>query len=168
MHQSKQCSKCKQTKLFAEFSPDKRTTTGCQSRCKVCMAENKRQQHAANPEHFRRLVAESTKRHYEKKIQRNNDYRAKNPDKVYAWKQKDRTVNKARVSADNAMRRSKISGKLTPEINQMYALRDFYIAMSLGDNFHVDHITPLAKGGIHCHTNLRVLPAIDNLRKGVS
>ena len=168
MHQSKQCSKCKEVKLFANFSPDKRTTTGCQSRCKSCMAENRRQRHAANPEHFRKLVAESTKRHYEKKIQRNNEYRARNPEKVSAWKQKDRTVNKARVSADNAMRRSKMSGKLTPAINQMYALRDFYIAMSLGDNFHVDHITPLAKGGLHCHTNLRVLPAIDNLRKGIN
>ena len=60
-----------------------------------------------------------------------------------------------------------MNGKLSPSINQIYALRDFYVAMSLGDNFHVDHIVPLAKGGLHCHTNLRVIPAIDNLRKGV-
>jgi hypothetical protein len=132
------------------------------------MAENRRQQHAANPEHFRRLVAESTKRHYEKKLQLNKNYRAKNPEKVAVWKQKDRTVNRARVNADNAMRRSKTISKLTPEINQVYALRDFYIAMSLGDKFHVDHINPLAAGGKHCHTNLRVIPAIDNLRKGAN
>ena len=164
---NKQCSKCKEVKEFSCFSPDNRVPSGCQSRCKICMAENKRQQHAANPEHFRRLVAESTKRHYAKKLQRNNDYRAKNPEKVSVWKQKDRTVNRARVSADNAMRRAKTTGKLTPEINEVYALRDFYIAMSLGDKFHVDHITPLAVGGKHCHTNLRVIPAVDNLRKGV-
>lgn len=164
--QSKQCSKCKKVKEFRYFSPDKRVPSGCQSRCKVCMAENRRLKHAENPEHFRRLVSESTKRHYDKKLQRNNDYRAKNPEKVFLWKQKDRTVNRARVSADNAMRRSKKIGGLTTEINQIYALRDFYISMSLGEKFHVDHIIPLAVGGKHCHTNLRVIPAIDNLRKG--
>jgi len=130
------------------------------------MAENKRQQHAANPEHFRKLVAESTKRHHKKKIQRNNKYREKNPEKVAVWKQKDRTVNKARISADNAMRRAKTATPITPEVKQVYALRDFYKAMSLGENFHVDHILPIAKGGLHVVQNLRVIPAICNLRKG--
>lgn len=133
----------------------------------MCMAENRRLRHAANPEHFRKLVAESVKRNYEKKLQRNNEYRAKNPDKVSAWKRKDRSANKVRVLADNAMRRTKLVGKVTPEIKQIYALRDFYEAMSLGDTFHVDHIYPLARGGAHCYTNLQVIPAIDNLRKGV-
>jgi hypothetical protein len=165
---TKQCSKCKEVKAFECFSPDNRVPSGCQSRCKFCVAENKRQRHAADPEHFRRLVAESTKRHYAKKIQRNNNYRAKNPEKVAVWKKKDRINNKPRINSDCAMRRAKITSKLTPEINQVYALRDFYIAMSLGDKFHVDHITPLAAGGKHCHTNLRVIPAIDNLRKGAN
>ena len=130
------------------------------------MAENRRQQHSANPEHFRKLVAESTKRHYAKKLQRNSAYRASNQDKVSAWKRKDRSINKARVHADNAMRRTKLAGKLTPEIKQMYALRDFYRAMSLGENFHVDHIVPIAKGGLHIAHNLQILEAKDNLRKG--
>jgi 5-methylcytosine-specific restriction endonuclease McrA len=39
--------------------------------------------------------------------------------------------------------------------------------MSLGDSFHVDHIKPLAKGGLHTLENLMVVPAICNLRKGV-
>ena len=166
--QTKQCSKCKQTKPFAEFSPDKRVPSGCQSRCKVCMAENRRLRHAENPEHFRKLVSESVKRNYETKLQRNNKYRANNPDKVFSWKQKDRVVNKSRISADNAMRRTKLKTTITPEIKQIYALRDFYCAMSLGDSFHVDHIKPLAKGGLHTSSNLMVIPAICNLRKGVN
>jgi hypothetical protein len=165
---NKQCTACKQIKPIIEYSPSKRGGLGVQAKCKPCYAELMKARRLDNPLAHRESVKKSTEKHYDKKLQRNSTYRLANPDKVSAWKQKDRTVNKARISADNAMRRSKISGKLTPAINQMYALRDFYIAMSLGDNFHVDHIVPLAKSGPHCHTNLRVVPAIDNLRKGVN
>jgi hypothetical protein len=164
----KQCSACKQIKILTEYSPSKRGKFGVQAKCKPCYAEIMRARRLANPEAHRNSVKKSTVKHYDKKLERNNAYRRANPDKVAMWKRKDRTTNKARVLADNAMRRTKLVSKLTPEIKQMYALRDFYNAMSLGENFHVDHITPLVRGGLHCHTNLRVLPAIDNLRKGIS
>jgi hypothetical protein len=164
--QAKECSKCKQTKPFAEFSPDKRVPSGCQSRCKMCMAENRRIKHSLNPKHFRKLVADSVKRNYKKTLERNNKYRDNNPEKVAVWKKKDRITNKVRVNADNAMRRAKITTSITPEIKQIYALRDFYCSMSLGESFHVDHYIPLAKGGLHIAHNLRVIPAICNLRKG--
>jgi 5-methylcytosine-specific restriction endonuclease McrA len=162
----KQCTACNQTKPIIEYSPSKRGGFGVQAKCKPCYAELMKARRLDNPLAHKEAVKKSTEKHYDKKLQRNSAYRAANPDKVSAWKQKDRTINKARVSADNAMRRSKMSGKLTPEINQMYALRDFYIAMSLGNSFHVDHIAPLSKGGEHKAFNLQILPAIDNLRKG--
>jgi 5-methylcytosine-specific restriction endonuclease McrA len=164
----KNCSQCKQQKPFAEFSPDKRTTTGRQSKCKVCMAKNRRIKHFENPEHHRRLVAESVQRNYQKKLNSNHNYRLNNPEKVAFWKQKDRQINKSRVNADNAMRRAKINTAITPEVKQIYALRDFYIAMSLGDKFHVDHVIPITKGGLHTIENLKVIPAICNLRKGAN
>ena len=166
MHQNKQCTVCKMLKPLTDYSPDKRIASGLQSRCKVCYAKIMRERRYANPDSHRQAVKKSTQKNYEKKLLRNQQYRANNPEKVSAWKAKDRTVNKARVLADNAKRRYKLNGKLTPEIKQLYALRDFYEAMSLGENFHVDHIIPLAKGGEHAAFNLQVLPAIDNLRKG--
>ncbi len=36
-----------------------------------------------------------------------------------------------------------------------------------GEPYHVDHIKPLAKGGLHHPDNLQVLRGIVNLRKGV-
>lgn len=166
MIQSKPCSKCKIVKPFTEFSPDKRVPSGYQSRCKVCNAEHRRIKHKENPEHFRKLVSESVKRNYFKKLELNQRYRKLNPDKVYKWKAKDRALNKDRISADNAKRRSKLRSENTLAIRKFYALRDFYISMSLGDIFHVDHIIPISKGGLHDESNLQVIPAIDNLRKG--
>jgi len=164
----KTCTYCNEVKELSEFSPDKRIASGFQSRCKQCYAAIMRDRRRANPEAHRLSIKLSTQRHYEAKLERNRRYRAENPDKVSEWKTGDRRRNKARVLADNASRRALQRVPLTPEVVQMYALRDFYRAMSLGEEFHVDHIVPLSKGGAHVHTNLQVIPAIDNLRKGAS
>jgi 5-methylcytosine-specific restriction endonuclease McrA len=121
-----------------------------------------------NPQAHRDSVKRSTQKHYAKKLERNNAYRKLNPEKVSQWKKQDRITNKTRVLSDNAMRRSLINDKTTSEIRQLYALRDFYKAMSLGDDFHVDHIIPLSKNGRHVIENLQIIPAIDNLRKGAN
>ena len=144
---NKQCTACKQIKPIIEYSPSKRGGFGVQAKCKPCYAELMKARRLDNPLAHRESVKKSTEKHYDKKLQRNSAYRAANPDKVSAWKRNDRTLNKSRVHADNAMRRTKLSGQLTPEIKQIYALRDFYKSMSLGENFHVDHIFPIAKGG---------------------
>ena len=162
----KQCTACKQIKSLAEYSPSKRGGLGVQAKCKLCYAELMRARRIANPSAHRESVKKSTKKHYDKKIQRNAEYRTANPEKVTKWKRKDRLINKVRVLADNAMRRTKLSGKVTIDIRQIYALRDFYESMSLGEKFHVDHIIPLSKGGLHIASNLQVLEAKDNLRKG--
>ena len=161
------CARCKVEKPLVEYSPDARTRLGVQSRCKVCIAEAACIRRAENPEPHRESVRKAVKKHYAKKLQRNREYRAKNAEKVFAWKAADRARNKARISADNSMRRAKLrDGKITSEVISVYALRDFYRAMSLGENFHVDHIIPISKGGLHVAQNLQVIPAIDNLRKG--
>ena len=160
------CSLCRLQKLFTDFSPDKRDSSGAQSRCKVCFAQIMRERRAKNPEAHRQAVEKSTKKNYKAKLERNNLYRANNPEKVHQWKKKDRAENKARILADCAKRRTLLAGETSVEIRQLYVLRDFYQAMSLGERFHVDHIVPLSRGGFHVYENLRVIPAVDNLRKG--
>lgn len=34
-----------------------------------------------------------------------------------------------------------------------------------GDDMHVDHVIPLARGGPHTYENLQILPAVENRRK---
>lgn len=125
-----------------------------------------RNRRAADPMQHRETVKRSTLKHYQAKLARNQEYRKNNPDKVSIWKKTDRARNKARVLADNANRRSLIRGKIFADVVAVYCLRDFYRSMSLGEEFHVDHIIPLSRGGEHRADNLQVIPAIDNLRKG--
>jgi len=162
------CTRCKVEKPLFDFSPDKRLKSGVQTRCKSCLAEIVKIKRAENPQEHRDSIKRSVQKNYAKKLERNNRYRKENPEKVKEWKRKDRTVNKARVLADNAMRRTLLKGETSSSIKQLYALRDFYKAMSLGEEFHVDHIIPLSKNGLHVYENLRVIPAIDNLRKGAN
>ena len=164
----KQCTACKQLKPLIEYSPSKRGGFGVQAKCKPCYAELMKKRRLLNPKAHRDAVKKSTAKHYSKKIERNNIYRSSNPEKVATWKRKDREVNKFRILSDNAMRRTKIAGEVSYEVKQFYALRDFYEAMSLGEKFHVDHIVPIAKGGLHIACNLQILEAKDNLRKGAN
>lgn len=162
----KVCTVCKVSKPLSLFSPDRRLSSGVQSRCKPCYAIIMRNRRIADPTKHRETVKRSTLKHYQTKLTRNQEYRKKNPEKVSAWKKIDRTRNKARVLADNASRRSLIRSEMSTDIVAVYCLRDFYRSMSLGEEFHVDHIVPLSRGGKHCVDNLQVIPAIDNLRKG--
>lgn len=146
----KTCSRCKQQKEITEFYTCSHAKSGYKCQCKECVKD---------------AVRRSSIKHSDKVLERNRKYRAANPDKVQKWKAKDRKVNKSRILADNAGRRAKLKSKLTSEIKQIYALRDFYTSMSLGEVFHVDHKIPVSLGGLHEASNLQVIPAIDNLRK---
>lgn len=83
-------------------------------------------------------------------------YRKRNPDKAAA---KD---------ALNRARRRKQAPQLSPEdrglVLEIYRLRR-RVSRCTGIAFHVDHIFPIAKGGLHVPSNLRVIPALENLRK---
>lgn len=51
-------------------------------------------------------------------------------------------------------------------LEQIYALRDSLNQAAGRLAYHVDHIQPLSRGGLHHPDNLRVISAADNIRKG--
>lgn len=160
------CTSCKVEKPINDFSPSKKGLFGVQAKCKPCYAELMRTRREIDPTYNREYSKRYCKENRKQVLAYNREYRKNNPDKVSEWKRQDRINNKSRILADNAKRRSITKGPVTAEVRMMYALRDFYQAMSLGEPFHVDHITPVCKGGFHVADNLQVIPAIDNLRKG--
>ena len=173
--QSKACSMCKSNKPLAMFSPDVRTRSGVQSRCKPCQANVSKALRINDPEKHRAAVKASTQKHYVKKLQRNATYRLKNPQKVVVWKQQDRLTNRSRVLADNAYRRAATKQRTAAWAN-LAAIKSIYeeaqqVSMLVGDWYHVDHVIPLMGKdvcGLHVETNLQIIPAVENLRKGVS
>lgn len=52
----------------------------------------------------------------------------------------------------------------TLEDKEKDAIRQFYVNCPKG--YHVDHIIPIAKGGMHCISNLQYLIARENMSKG--
>ena len=62
------------------------------------------------------------------------------------------------------------SPELTEEENRsiadLYKLRDALNEDAGYVAYHVDHIVPLARGGLHHPVNLRVIPSLENIKKG--
>lgn len=156
------------------FSPDKRTRSGLQSRCKSCQACVVKSVRLENPEKHRASVKASTKKHYISKLRRNATYRSRNPEKVATWKQQDRLINRGRVLADNAYRRAITKQRIATWAN-LSIIKQIYeeaqqVSMLVGEWYHVDHIIPLIGKdvcGLHVEANLQIIPAVENLRKGV-
>lgn len=113
-------------------------------------------------------------------IARKGAYRARNREKTLAARRasmkKFRENNPTKVlidrSINNAKRRARLLG-LTPPLSieeraliiALYAEARALTELS-GESYHVDHIKPLAKGGLHHPSNLQILRGIDNLKKG--
>jgi hypothetical protein len=105
-----------------------------------------------------------------------------NPDKMKAWREANRDKTRAQSSRFRKRHPDKVAAKdaaqrfrrkaqtpvLSPEdralVIEIYKLRR-RLSTCTGLAFHVDHIFPVAKGGLHIPSNLRVISALENLRK---
>lgn len=100
----------------------------------------------------------------------------RNPDKVKQYAAKTKAANKDRVNAATAARRSARMQRtpkwLTPEefwmMEQAYDLAALRTKL-FGFPWHVDHEIPLQGklvSGLHTPYNLRVIPGVENVKKG--
>jgi len=176
-------------KPLDSFSKRSANPDGLQYQCKECNKAYLREYYKANKEKLKvnhvkwreenpERIKELTKLYYESNREKvdsfNKKWAAENPEKrathVKNWKEK----NPSKVNADTAKRRA---AKLdqTPELSdeEKKAIEDMYwhcrdLEVISGQKYHVDHIKPISKGGLHCPSNLQVLPADLNMSKGNS
>jgi hypothetical protein len=106
-----------------------------------------------------------------------------NRDAVLKYREENKEKNRDRLReykrafpekyAHHCAKRRAAKNCATPKWANLSAIQEFYIKASelekiKNEKYHVDHIVPL-KGknvcGLHVEHNLRVIPAIDNLRK---
>lgn len=105
---AKPCSKCKEVKSFAEFSPSSKTKTGRASACKVCSANAVREYYAKSPEIRRQKYLESREYlarnpHKQSEYNRRRYEKIKaDPVKLEAWARSREA--KARKALNNAVR----------------------------------------------------------------
>ena len=111
------------------------------------------------------------------KLAQNKAWRDANPDKckelARRWKERNSEYYRAR-SAEYGADRFNLMKKATPKWVNKFFMREIYHLAQLRTKYlgvphHVDHIIPLQSPvvcGLHVESNLRVIPARDNIRKG--
>lgn len=185
----KECTKCGVQKSTADFYSDSQKKDGLSSSCKECKkaqinmyAKRNREQKSKYDKMYRdRNNVEIKKRkkeysdsHKEEKRVYDKNYNANPLNKAKRYKRckEYREKNPDKISAIvAAYRASKLNQ--TPELTDEEKLQIIEIykeAIALrkttGNNYHVDHIIPISKGGLHHPLNLQIITAFENLSKG--
>lgn len=181
----KVCIKCGVEKSLDDFyfraKRGKHYTT-----CKTCAKADTKMRHdadrakvkvyndaygAKHRERLNQAARDYNKRNAEKIKESRAARYAENSDKVKETVYAYRKQNPHMVTKWNAARRARVRD-LTPEltaeqqeqIDYLYWLAKDLRAVS-GEEYHVDHIFPLARGGLHEPSNLQILPKDLNLQK---
>ena len=139
---TKTCTKCNETKATTEFYKHNTSPDGYKYECKTCFLIASRAYNKAN-------VVRST--------ETTVLWRASNPARVAAYTGKGDAIKRAPdCIPDGFDIRATIP---------IYAER-IRLTQETGVVHHVDHIIPLAAGGKHEVSNLQVLTAEENYKKG--
>jgi hypothetical protein len=131
-----------------------------------------KENYAANNLSIRLAIKEDRKLNPEKYSNQSRKARAKNPERARARRRQDYRNHKVRYVAA-ARKREAEKLQRTPPWADLKKIEEFYalaarLTKETGIKHHVDHIYPLrgkTVSGLHVHTNLQVIPALDNLKK---
>lgn len=184
----KTCTQCGEVKPTSQFSKRASSRDGLQPNCKACANIVSAAWRAANPEKAKAGVAKWIAANPEKRkatntawVSSNHDkvkassakWRAANPDNKKAHNRKWSSANPEAGRAYNRNRRARkreAGGKLSSGLSdKLFALQRGKCACGclqpLGDDFHMDHVMPLALGGSNTDDNMQLLRSICNRQK---
>jgi hypothetical protein len=128
------------------FQKDKRSRYGRKNRCKNCAVSLTKAWKKVNPYYMPNYLRE-----YQVLYREENQY------KLNAKEAKRRVLKRSQTPELSEVEKA--------EVDYLYWLAKDLRAVS-GQDYHVDHIHPVSKGGIHHPDNLQILPADINLAKG--
>lgn len=126
----------------------------------------------ANREKARKASREYAARNREERNKQAVEWQTKNKERHVAKRKEYWASNKAK-SAHLTRLRDARKLQATPAWADLSAIERLYeeaqrVSQETGTPHHVDHIVPLAGHevcGLHVETNLRVIPAVENMRK---
>ena len=182
---NKKCCTCKKFYSLDSFRKDSSRKDGLNPRCQECAAKSDAKYYRAHKEQKTEYDVKYREQNKEKIKERDFLYRQKNKEKIakrgarHCRNNKKKKAensarylqnNKERVYIRNAKRRAIKFNQTTP--NADLRIIQLYYAVCgetneiLGDIFfHVDHIQPISKGGLHHGDNLQILEASLNIQK---
>jgi hypothetical protein len=123
--------------------------------------------------HFAEYKRQWFEKNKERTLKRIADWAGNNTERVLAAKRRYRERHPV-VDRVNTVKRRAAKLSSTPSWADHNIIKFFYttrayISMETGQQWHVDHIIPLRGqrvSGLHTHHNLRVIPAVENMKKG--
>ena len=183
MIELKRCTKCGEAKPGTAFGKHARNSDGLQYWCNACkkawyaanserIKEYESARRAANPEIIRARIAKWKAANPGKIRAANAAWRAANLEKakatVAAWGAANPEARRI-IKQNRRARKREGSGKLSKGLaGKLFRLQRGKCACCgkpLGDDFHLDHIMPLALGGTNTDDNIQLLTATCNMQK---
>ena len=166
----KTCKVCGETKPLSGFYQAGRTCRVCYlARCKIYNArpENIERRHKRQKAHYA-----ANKDRINKERKKRLDSRPERKKQLNEYGRKHYVENKhLYVAKLNQRRAAKL--KATPKWADRHAIKQFYLMAQdmtkrTGKKYVVDHVIPLQSKivcGLHVHTNLQVIPELENWKK---
>lgn len=168
---TKICTKCGVEKELSEFKKSKLGKFGISSECRCCLRDRDRRRirdpekskssvlkaRAKNPERVRATAAAYYLKNYEKERARRNAWKKLNKEKVRLYGQN----REARRRVNNGS----LSINLIEKLIHLQKGKCACCGKPLGDDFHMDHIFPIALGGLNVDGNIQLLRKKCNLQK---
>ena len=161
VYNTKACSKCGEEKPFSEFSREPRRPCGIQAHCKACKAAYSRAYRKANPEKVAALSRAWAVANPDKRDTSRRAWKAAHPEEHAASQRAYQTANPEKNSARarNYYARKLGNGgaHTAKDVQAQYDHqqgRCYYCDVLVYDDYHVDHVIPISKGGSNGPENL--------------
>lgn len=169
---SKRCADCEETKCAEAFARDRGRKDGLQAYCRDCGARRNRHSYRR---HKRRRLARQREYYAQnrRKIRaRGKRYYRANRDEILQGHREYHANNRPQWAERAARRRAQLRGSLFEKIDRdAVYVRDggrchLCGKMRRPDDWHMDHIVPIAGGGEHRYRNVAVACPRCNREKG--
>lgn len=166
------CNGCSSRKHVDEFYKSKSKRDGYESRCKKCSQDAGRQKYLKNKEEVNSRSIARQKANPEKHRDSVRQWRDRNQDLVRERDKLWRQMNPEKVRLKAHRRRAQkknVGGKISVGLAQKLLLlqrgKCACCGLPLGDDFHMDHIMPMALGGPNTDDNIQLLRQRCNSQK---
>lgn len=173
---TKRCTDCGGVKALSEFVVQTKAPDGLANWCRACKAKHRRRRHATHrvsdnaasrawKQQNAAAVSEYNRRYHADRYANDPAYRRHKITAMVEWQRQN-----PGAPAAHKRRRSQAGERLRiRDVRAMYAEQHgecFYCDAGLGRKFHVEHKTPLIRGGSHSRDNICLSCSTCNLRKG--